>query len=176
MRLSPPVPVQEKSPGNGVVAKCGARKTKDNLEPRGSTEKRSWLEFAMPPLPEIPFDEQDATFFHTPNGIAYADVQINGHRETWPICSTSFRNFLRRCSIRIGVKRSARENSIGRCNNSKLKPNSTGPKDTFTSAWEGLRVKSTSTFAIRNGAPLRSTPMGGDWSILHPYGLNASRA
>jgi len=49
----------------------------------------------MPPLPKILFDEQDATLFHTPNGSAYADVSINGHRETWQIRSASFRNFLR---------------------------------------------------------------------------------
>jgi hypothetical protein len=58
-------------------------------------KKRSWPEFAMPPLPKIPFDEQDATLFHTPKGAAYADVLINGHRETWPINSKSFHNIIR---------------------------------------------------------------------------------
>ena len=49
----------------------------------------------MPPLLELLFHEQDDTLFHTPNGVAYADVLINGHRETRPIRSKSFHDFLR---------------------------------------------------------------------------------
>src|SRR5262249_50610169 len=35
--------------------------------------------------------------FHTPNGIAFADLLTDGHRETWPIRSKRFRTWLRRC-------------------------------------------------------------------------------
>src|SRR5262245_51336356 len=35
--------------------------------------------------------------FHTPSGIAFADFVTDGHRETWPIRSKSFRNWVRRC-------------------------------------------------------------------------------
>ena len=35
--------------------------------------------------------------FHTPAGAAYAHIPVNSHRETWPICSQRFRNWLRRC-------------------------------------------------------------------------------
>jgi hypothetical protein len=35
--------------------------------------------------------------FHTPAGTAYADVLVNGHRETWPVRSKRFRTWLRRC-------------------------------------------------------------------------------
>jgi hypothetical protein len=35
--------------------------------------------------------------FHTPSGVAFADFITNGHRETWPIRSKHFRNWLRRC-------------------------------------------------------------------------------
>src|SRR5262245_6994447 len=35
--------------------------------------------------------------FHTPVGTAFADILIKGHRETWPIRSTRFRSWLRRC-------------------------------------------------------------------------------
>jgi hypothetical protein len=35
--------------------------------------------------------------FHTPAGAAYADIPVNNHRETWPIRSQRFRNWLRRC-------------------------------------------------------------------------------
>src|SRR5262249_4504135 len=34
--------------------------------------------------------------FHTAVGTAYADLQIDGHRETWPIHSKRFRSWLRR--------------------------------------------------------------------------------
>jgi hypothetical protein len=35
--------------------------------------------------------------FHTAIGTAFADIIIDGHRETWPIRSKRFRAFLRRC-------------------------------------------------------------------------------
>jgi hypothetical protein len=34
--------------------------------------------------------------FHTNAGTAFADVLVNGHRETWPIRSKRFRGWLRR--------------------------------------------------------------------------------
>src|SRR5262249_25581280 len=39
---------------------------------------------------------QSAELFHSPNGTGYADLDINGHRETWPIRSKSFRRWLAR--------------------------------------------------------------------------------
>ena len=38
--------------------------------------------------------------FHTAVGTAFADIMIEGHRETWPIRSKRFRAFLRRCHYR----------------------------------------------------------------------------
>jgi hypothetical protein len=35
--------------------------------------------------------------FHTASGVAFADLVIEGHRETWPLRSKRFRNWLRRC-------------------------------------------------------------------------------
>jgi hypothetical protein len=35
--------------------------------------------------------------FHTAMGTAFADVAVNGRRETWPIRSNTFRAWLRRC-------------------------------------------------------------------------------
>src|SRR5258706_13628444 len=34
--------------------------------------------------------------FHTATGTAFADLLINGHRQTWPIRSNRFRGWLRR--------------------------------------------------------------------------------
>jgi hypothetical protein len=36
------------------------------------------------------------SLFHDPTGTAYADLTIEGHRETWPIRSGQFRHWLRR--------------------------------------------------------------------------------
>jgi hypothetical protein len=38
----------------------------------------------------------DESLFHDPSGTAYADLTIEGHRETWPIRSRHFRHWLRR--------------------------------------------------------------------------------
>jgi hypothetical protein len=38
--------------------------------------------------------------FHTPTGVAFADFVTEGHRETWPIRSKRFRNWVRRCYYR----------------------------------------------------------------------------
>lgn len=37
-----------------------------------------------------------ATLFHAPDGTAYADFPVNGHRETWPVRSKGFRRWLGR--------------------------------------------------------------------------------
>jgi hypothetical protein len=37
------------------------------------------------------------SLFHTATGLAYADLEIDQHRETWPIRSKRFRAWLRRC-------------------------------------------------------------------------------
>jgi hypothetical protein len=39
---------------------------------------------------------QEAELFHTPDGTGFADLDINNHRETWPIRSRGFRRWLAR--------------------------------------------------------------------------------
>lgn len=39
---------------------------------------------------------QTAELFHTPDSTGYADLDINGHRETWPIRARGFRSWLAR--------------------------------------------------------------------------------
>jgi hypothetical protein len=39
---------------------------------------------------------QAAALFHTADGTGFADIDVNGHRETWPIHSKSFRRWLTR--------------------------------------------------------------------------------
>src|SRR6516164_7657608 len=40
--------------------------------------------------------EACAELFHTATGTAFADLLVDGHRETWPIRSKRFRGWLRR--------------------------------------------------------------------------------
>jgi hypothetical protein len=40
---------------------------------------------------------QAADLFHTPDETCFADLDINGHRETWPIRANGFRRWLLRC-------------------------------------------------------------------------------
>ena len=39
---------------------------------------------------------QSAQLFHAPDGSSYADINVDGHRQTWPIRSRSFSGWLRR--------------------------------------------------------------------------------
>ena len=50
-----------------------------------------------PPQADILIDiAQAAELFHTPDGTGFADLDVNGHRETWPINSKGFRRWLAR--------------------------------------------------------------------------------
>jgi len=44
----------------------------------------------------LPFPVRSHLCFTIPNGTAFADLKIDGHRETWPIRSRQFRHWLRR--------------------------------------------------------------------------------
>jgi len=37
---------------------------------------------------------QTAELFHAPDGTGFADIDVNGHRETWPLRATNFRRWL----------------------------------------------------------------------------------
>ena len=39
---------------------------------------------------------QEAELFHSPDATAFADLQVNGHRETWPVRTKGFRRWLAR--------------------------------------------------------------------------------
>jgi hypothetical protein len=52
---------------------------------RGLTQADILIDFA-----------QSAELFHAPDGTGFADLDINGHRETWPIRAKGFRRWLAR--------------------------------------------------------------------------------
>jgi len=39
---------------------------------------------------------QEAELFHSPDATAFADLQVNGHRETWPVRTKGFKRWLAR--------------------------------------------------------------------------------
>ncbi len=39
---------------------------------------------------------QEAELFHSPDATAFADLLVNGHRETWPVRAKGFRRWLAR--------------------------------------------------------------------------------
>ncbi len=39
---------------------------------------------------------QEAELFHSPDAVAFADLVVNGHRETWPVRTKGFRRWLTR--------------------------------------------------------------------------------
>jgi hypothetical protein len=41
-------------------------------------------------------------FFHSPDGTAYADLHVNGHRQTWPVRSPAFQHHVRRQTFEQG--------------------------------------------------------------------------
>jgi hypothetical protein len=52
----------------------------------------------------------DKALFHTPDGVAYADLMINGHRETWTVRSKQFRHAYLRYLQRQFDRLTAEEN------------------------------------------------------------------
>jgi hypothetical protein len=61
-------------------------KENGNTGGRGPTQADILIELA-----------QSAELFHAPDGTGFADLDINGHRETWPIRAKGFRRWLARC-------------------------------------------------------------------------------
>ena len=67
----------------------------EGLEELTMTEELGHEEKATQAQRLIKLARASADFFHTPEMDTYADIQINGHRETWPLRGKVFRNCLR---------------------------------------------------------------------------------
>src|SRR5438132_3757186 len=53
----------------------------------------AWRRRNRAPMLSVPASSE---LFHTATGTAFADILVDGHRETWPIRSKRFRGWLRR--------------------------------------------------------------------------------
>ena len=105
---------------------------------------------------------QSAELFHAPDGTGFADLDINGHRETWPIRAKGFRRWLARRFFEatrrraefggaaIGAERDRGEGAF-RCAGTAW--------SMFASA--GSTGGSISTSAMKHGGRWRSTPPAG---------------
>ena len=74
---------KSRMPGDG--ARRRDRRGKRRSGGRGPTQADILIDLA-----------QSAELFHAPDGTGFADLDINGHRETWPIRAKGFRRWLAR--------------------------------------------------------------------------------
>jgi hypothetical protein len=76
------------------LKKAGCRVTElDDLIAKENGEQRG----QDPTQADILLDLAEAAdLFHTPDEIGFADLEVDGHRETWPIRSRGFRRWLAR--------------------------------------------------------------------------------
>ena len=105
---------------------------------------------------------QSADLFHDPDGIGYADLDINGHRETWPIRSKGFKEWLSRRYFETTGGAPNSEAYQSALNVIEAKAHFDAPSGVSISALVGWRVGSILISPTRNGERLRSIlPAGG---------------
>ena len=112
----------------------------------------------------------DVELFHTRDGVAFADIIINEHRETWPLKSDGFRRWLKRAYYMAtggAPNNDAMATAMGVM---EAKANSTG--NSVKSSWPTVEIGSTSIFATRNGVPSKSTARGGVLSTSRAFGFD----
>jgi hypothetical protein len=104
---------------------------------------------------------QEAELFHAPDGTGFADLNINGHRETWPIRAKGFRRWLARRFFEATQGAPSSEALQWRSTSLRRRRISTRPNDRSTFASAGSTAGSISTSATRLGGQWRSTPPAG---------------
>jgi hypothetical protein len=104
--------------------------------------------------------------FHTASGAAFADIMIDGHRETWPIRGARFRSWLKRCYYEVTAGSPAPRRSGRPLISWKPELSSMGRSAPFTYERQHMKAASTSILPTTAGAPLKSDPMGGGSSPL----------
>ncbi len=104
---------------------------------------------------------QSAELFHTPDRTGYADLDINGHRETWPIRAKGFRRWLACRFFEATQGAPSSEALQSALNVIEAKAHSTLQNALFTFALAGWKDDSISTWLTKCGARSRWTaPVG----------------
>jgi hypothetical protein len=104
---------------------------------------------------------QTAELFHAPDSTGFADLDINGHRETWPIRSRGFRRWLARRFFETTKGAPSSEALQSALNVIEAKADFDGRNTRSISASAGWTTGSTSTSATGPGGRSRSTPPAG---------------
>ena len=109
-----------------------------------------------PPQAEILINIAEAAeLFHTPDRVGFADLNIDGHRETWPIRSKGFKHWL----AYLYFEQTGGAPIPRRCNrhlaSSRRGHVSMRPSVLSMSVLGGWTAKSTSTSATRTGGRWR---------------------
>ena len=104
---------------------------------------------------------QLAELFHAPDGTGFADLAINGHRETWPIRAKGFRRWLARCFFEATQGAPSSEALQSALNVIEAKAHSMHRNAWCISGSVDWTTGFTSTLATRLGGLWRSTPAGG---------------
>ena len=149
----------------GILARAMARCSLRLEQPRLTIRHRP----LTLPSARHPFDDHQllstlaisAELFHTADGTAFADIVIDGHRETWPVHSARFRSWVRRQYYEATGSVPAPERSPRPLTCLRPGPSLKGLDDPFTSASRSMTVASTSISPTTTGALSGSAPMGG---------------
>ena len=105
-----------------------------------------------------------AELFHTADGTAFADIIIDGHRETWPVHGNRFRSWLRRQYYEATGSVPGPGAITSALNLLEARAQLKDPDDPFIFALRSLTVASTWIWPMTTGAPSGSDPMDGKWS------------
>ena len=101
---------------------------------------------------------QSAELFHAPDGTSFADLEINGHRETWPIRAKGLRRWLARRFFETTQGAPSSEALQSALNVIEAKAHFDAPERVVHVRVGDWTTGSTSTSAMRLGGRWRSTP------------------
>jgi hypothetical protein len=116
---------------------------------------------------------QTAELFHAPDTAGFADLEINGHRETWPIRAKGFRRWLARRFFEETGGAPSSEALQSALNVIEAKRISMRRNGRSISALAGSMVGSISTLAMKHGAPWRLTRPAGVSLTIRPFAFVA---
>ena len=102
-----------------------------------------------------------AELFHTADGTAFADLMIDGHRETWPVRSIRLRSWLRRKYYEATGAAAGAGAISSALDLLEARAQFDAPGAPFTSASGSMMVASIWILLTTVGALLRSDPMDG---------------
>ena len=102
-----------------------------------------------------------AELFHAPDGTGFADLDVNGHRETWPIRAKGFRRWLARRFFEATNGAPSSEALQSALNVIEAKAHFDAPERIVHVRVGGLRGETLPRLGTRPGARSRSTPPAG---------------